>query len=321
MGSGRFSFDAYAAYSSATVGRSTDDVFRTSAKAARGRAPELLDPLNVKKDVNGVRMRESRDSTDNPLSTPLIVALDVTGSMGMLADHLAREGLGTLFKAILDRKPITDPHLMFMALGDANCDSAPLQVSQFEADARIIEQLAEIWIEKGGGGNSFESYNLPWYFAARHTVHDAFQKRGKKGYLFTVGDERVPTALTANQIRHFIGDDVEKEVSTKEALVWAQERYEVFHVIVEEGSHCTFDRDGVVRTWTELLGQRALLLSDHKKLSEVIVSAIQVLEGDHPDKVADSWGDSKTSEVVHAAVKGLLPLPPPGADAGRRRLT
>lgn len=51
--------------------------------------------------------------------------------MGMIADSLARDGLGILFNEILDRKPVTDPHLMFMAVSDAYCDNYPLQVSQF----------------------------------------------------------------------------------------------------------------------------------------------------------------------------------------------
>src|SRR5687767_31569 len=139
MGSGSFDPGAYRAYTKTTSGKSTDEIYSSRSIHAN---------LNPK----GVKVRESRDSADNPQSTPIIVAIDVTGSMGIIADVLAREGLGTLFKEILDRKPITDPHLMFMAVGDANCDSAPLQVSQFEADNRIVEQLTQIFLEHGGGG-------------------------------------------------------------------------------------------------------------------------------------------------------------------------
>jgi hypothetical protein len=106
MGSGSFDAGAYRAYTSTTAGKTTDDIY-----AARS--------INKNLDPKGVKLRESRDSADNPNSTPIIVAIDVTGSMGIIADVLAREGLGTLFKEILDRKPITDPHLMFMAVGDA----------------------------------------------------------------------------------------------------------------------------------------------------------------------------------------------------------
>src|SRR6267142_2119270 len=121
MGSGTFNASAYRAYASTTTGKTTDEIYTSSS------INKLLDP-------KGVKGRESRDSNDNPKSTPLIVGIDVTGSMGMIADVLARKGLGTLFTEILDHKPITDPHVMFMAIGDATHDQAPLQVSQFEAD-------------------------------------------------------------------------------------------------------------------------------------------------------------------------------------------
>ena len=127
MGSGSFDSHAYFSFTSSTAGKATDDIY-----ASRTIHKDL--------DPKGVKLRESRDSADNPNATPLIVAIDVTGSMGILADVIAREGLGVLFTSILDRKPISDPHVMFMAVGDANCDRAPLQISQFEADNRIVEQ-------------------------------------------------------------------------------------------------------------------------------------------------------------------------------------
>lgn len=245
-------------------------------------------------------MRESRDSEDNPNSTPIIVAIDVTGSMGIIADVLAREGLGTLFQEILDRKPITDPHLMFMAVGDANCDSAPLQVSQFEADNRIVEQLTQIYIEHGGGGNNYESYNLPWYFAANHTVHDSLLKRGKRGYLITVGDEEAPHALTRKQIEQFIGDTPEREQDSAEMLADAQRLYDVFHIIIKEGDYARRSLASVQETWRKLLGQHVIELSDHKKLAETIVSTIEVVEGRDAATVTAKFGNA-----VHAAVKHL----------------
>lgn len=290
MGSGRFDAGAYRAFASSTVGKGTDEIYSSRS------IHKNLDPL-------GVKIRESRDSADNPNSTPIIVGIDVTGSMGIIADVLAREGLGTLFTGILDRKPITDPHVMFMAIGDANCDRAPLQVSQFEADKRIIEQLTQIYLEHGGGGNNFESYNLPWYFAAFHTAHDSMEKRGKRGYLFTVGDEEAPAPLTKDQIKKFIGDDLETELSTRDLLQVAQRTYDIFHVIIEEGSHARSHMGRVVDSWTALLGQRVIRLADHKKLAETIVSAIEVVEGADAAVSAKGWGGS--AALVHDAVKNL----------------
>ncbi len=294
MGSGRFDPDAYRTYTASTVGKATKDVY-----AAR--------EINAALNPYGVKQRESRDSADNPNSTPVIVALDVTGSMNRIADVIAREGLGTLFTGILDRKPVSDPHVMFMGVGDANCDRAPLQVSQFEADKRIIEQLTQLWLENGGGGNDFESYNFPWYFAAFHTVHDSMEKRGKRGYLFTVGDEEAPRDLTRAQIKRFVGAELEAELTTREMLELAQRSYDVFHVVIKEGDYARRAFKSVERSWRDLLGQRVIMLDDHRALAETIVSAIEVAEGRDARTSAHGWGGGTCSSVVFDAVKDLPP--------------
>ena len=202
MGSSRWSADDWTSYASTTRTKTTDKIFVSSG---------MKDSLNP----YGVTIRESRDSDMNPQSNAIIVGLDVTGSMGMIADALAREGLGTLVEEILARKPVSDPHFMMMGIGDAYYDTAPLQVTQFEADITIAKQLEELYLEHGGGGNSFESYNLPWYFAALHTSIDCFEKRGKKGYLFTVGDEEAPQDLLASQIKKITGDTPQSDYTSE----------------------------------------------------------------------------------------------------------
>ncbi|MCX7920726.1 MAG: hypothetical protein N3B21_01690 [Clostridia bacterium] len=295
MGSGRWSTTDWAAYSKKNISSKSrvDDIY-----TSRSLAPEL--------NPYGVKIRESCDSSDNPQSTALVVALDVTGSMGMVLDAMAREGLQTLATEVYNRKPISDPHIMFMGIGDVEAgDRAPLQVTQFEADIRIAEQLTKIYLERGGGGNSYESYALAWYFAAMHTRIDCFEKRGKKGFLFTIGDEQPTPYLRASDIERVLGYRPQSDrVSSRELLNMAARQYEVFHLIVEEGSHFRCCGDKVVDEWTELLGQRAIRLSDHTKMSEVIVSTIQVVAGADVNKVISSW-DGTTGLVVAKAIGSL----------------
>jgi hypothetical protein len=290
VGSGIFDPGKYRSYASTTVGKTTDQIYTSRS---------IKDTLNPK----GVKIRESRDSADNPNSTPIIVAIDVTGSMGMLADVIARKGLGTLFEGIIDRKPVADPHVMFMAVGDVACDKAPLQVSQFEADNRIVEQLTDIYIEHGGGGNGWESYELPWYFAAFHTVHDSLIKRGKRGYLFTIGDEPIGPGLHKSELVKFLDDGAERDYSTTECLEAARRMYDCYHVVIKEGSHARSDLSGVLNTWQPLLGQHVIQLEDHTKISETIVSAIEVAEGRDAHASTAGWGTS--AHVVLEAVKHL----------------
>jgi len=83
----------------------------------------------------GIAMRESRDSDLNPASTAIIVGLDVTGSMGMIADAL-RARPRMMVEEILARKPVSDP--TFCALASAMCCTTGAATSNpVEADIRI----------------------------------------------------------------------------------------------------------------------------------------------------------------------------------------
>jgi hypothetical protein len=256
-------------------------------------------------DPRGIRLRESRDSDANPNSTALIIGLDVTGSMGSVLDVMARTGLGTLVGSIYDRQPITDPHIMVAGIGDFECDTAPLQVTQFEAENNpLITQMEQIYLEKGGGGNSHESYAALWLFAAQRTAIDCFEKRGKRGYLFTVGDEEPTPKLFGEHIRKFMGDETATDLDGARLLAMARATYNCFHVLVEEGSHARTHFDRTRGAWADLIGQNLLLLEDHTKLAEVVVSAIQVAEGQDRDAVAKSWGGD-TALVVAKAISGV----------------
>lgn len=297
MGSGRWDDDAWKSYSTskgyAAPTTKTEDIFVSSG-------------LHADLDPKGVLIRESCDSIDNPLSTPVIVGLDVTGSMGMVLDAMARTGLNILCTEIYNRKPVTDPHIMAMGIGDVEMgDKAPLQVTQFEADIRIADQLTKIWLEQCGGGNNHESYLLPWYFAAFHTKTDSHLKRSKKGYLFTVGDEFPQTLLRANDIEKVLGYKPQGDLTAEDLLEKVSQMYEVFHLMVAEGNCMRRHKAEVIEAWTKLLGQHAILLEDHAKMGEVIVSTIQVIEGTDKDLVAKSW-DGTTGLVVMKAIEGLV---------------
>ena len=270
MGYGRWESSGRPAYANtsalASKARHYKEVFTES---------NIVDALDPKK----INIRESRDSEENPESNAIILALDVTGSMGSIAHQIAKDGLGKIIEGILEQLPVTDPHILFSAIGDVTCDSAPLQASQFEPDHRIIEQLNQIYVEGGGGGNRTESYDLPWYFAANMTSIDCFEKRGKKGYLFTFGDEMPPDGVAKRHIKRFIGRDAQGDATAKDLLNAASETYNVFHVIIEEG---WFARQvgpkKVADAWRKFMGKRALPLDDYTRLPELVLAAMHVAE-------------------------------------------
>lgn len=289
MGYDRYDPDTWSLYATATAAKTHSDYGRTSILPA-------FDPTRF-------RMRESFKSALNPNPTPFITALDVTGSMGRLVEAM-RKGLGTLFEQVIDRAVIPDPHVLALAIGDFDCDRAPVQATQFESEPVTIgRQIEDLWLERGGGGNDFEGYLGPLYFAAMRTDCDALRE-GRKGFLFTVGDEQPQMVLRKSSVKQFFGDDIQRDLTAEELIAMVSRGWEYFHLMVTEGAHMQAYPDRVTRAWTDLIGQRALPLTDHTRMAEVIISAAEVVSGRDRDAVTTSWSGA-TGLVVRNAIEGL----------------
>lgn len=294
MGAGKWDTTDYNTYASTTayVSAPRHEVFTSS------RMPQSLDPAKI-------TLRESCDSADNPHSTPIILALDVTGSMGRYAELIAKEALPKLMSDIYEQRPVSDPHVMFMGIDDVHARSpAALQVSQFEADIRILEQLRQVWLVGGGGGNSSESYDLAWYFAAQRTKTDSFNKRSEKGFLFTFGDEEAPyEQLTANDLQMVFGAGQHSPCSPQQSLAMAKERYHVFHVVIEEGDYYRQRPERVRSSWTELMGSSVLFLRDFRDLSELITCTMRITRGEDMNTIISQ---SKNSAALRHAFANCM---------------
>lgn len=288
MGNSNWNPSQYQNYSRSVSSKSQQQIFTNQS----GCDPEL-DPAKF-------TVRESVDSVANPEATPVILAVDCTGSMGILATQIIKEGLGIIMENIISKKPVTDPHLLLAAIGDCFCDRAPIQATQFEADMKLVQQIEKIFIEGGGGGNGGESYLSVWWLASNKMKCDAFDKRGRKGYLFTIGDEACHTTLAGSHIKQFLGVASE-DMSADDLLQTCQQNWNVFHLITPTGA--TEDQNAITK-WRELLGERAIVIDDWKKMAEVVVSLMQVNEGQSKEDVIGSW-DNQTGKIVAAAIKSL----------------
>ncbi|UFH30528.1 hypothetical protein LNP04_11125 [Chryseobacterium sp. C-71] len=261
MGSTRYDMDARydRARKEGYASKSASEIFTQNAKRM---AHESMNP-------NGISFRESRDSAVHPNSVPIILGLDVTGSMGHIPHELIKEGLPKLMGGII-QGGVPDPALLFLGIGDHECDGYPLQVGQFESgDEELDMWLTRTYIESGGGGNAGESYLLAWYFAAFHTKTDAFEKRNQKGLLFTVGDEPCLKTLPASAIREIMGTGQQSFKHT-ELLEEAKKRYEVFHIsVLHSGQAVNADKG-----WKDLLGQNCLSIEDYRDVPKVIKEVV-----------------------------------------------
>ena len=128
MGSGLWREDTFRQYSS-RVGRVIDKSGRVAGDYSNQEmfAARNLDPMLNPKDV----MRECCDTEEHPNTIPVILALDVTGSMGQAAVEVAKE-LNVIMTELY--RKVKDVEFMIMGIGDFVYDKCPLRESNRKRD-------------------------------------------------------------------------------------------------------------------------------------------------------------------------------------------
>ena len=273
MGGG--SWDTAAYTSAATSRRATGTAdFGYHEEVQSGRAtgvhPEL-DPRGIAKSLAGAR--ESRDSAEHPQSVPIMIAFDVTGSMRNIPTVMQQK-LPKLMDTILAKTSLADPQILMSAIGDYHSDRYPVQVGQFESDNRFDEQLRNIILEGGGGGQNMESYGHTFYVANQLIATDAWEKRRKKGYLFTIGDEKFWPELSAQELNDVYDVGAQASVQVSDLIKQAKERWEIFHIVPTQTNY----GDSNVGFWREHLDERVIELDDMNLVCETIAGAIGMME-------------------------------------------
>ena len=258
---------------------------------------ELLDPKreNQNGDHAGTIIRESLDFDEHPNTTPIVVVFDVTGSMAQVPRLIVQQ-LPKLIETLLEAG-VPDPQVLIGAIGDGYSDTLPIQIGQFESDNRIDEQIDKIVLEGGGGGGNHESYELMAYFLANYTHLDSLELRGKKGFCFFIGDERVYTTVNGDQIYKHIGeklpDQKEGVLDTKDVFADLQEKFQTYLLMSEHGGYTRADTvdtnsEGRFRNydnrgikWDQLLPlEQILVMRDASELTDRIAQIVKVREGE-----------------------------------------
>ena len=137
--------------------------------------------------------------------------------------------------------------------------------------------LGRTYLEGGGGGNEGESYSLAHYFAAHHTVTDAWQKRGQKGLLITIGDEPSLKSYPTRAIKEVMGTAAMQAVgfTDQEALEAAQKQWEVYHINPrDDGSESRNRWRDAKGYWSQLLGQNYIGTGNYEEIPKLVTDLI-----------------------------------------------
>lgn len=258
-------------------------------------------------DVKGVKLRESRDSTEHPNTHAVAVLFDVTGSMSSVPRTL-QANLPKLMSLLIRKGYLESPQIMVGAIGDATTDKYPIQIGQFESGIEIENDLTNVILEGGGGGQQTESYELAMYFMAKHTSLDCFEKRNKKGYLFIVGDEMAYKNVSKRQVLDHIGDSMESDLTTKALVEELKKMYEVYYILPRMTTY--FADENIANYWKGLLGQNFLKLEDPAGISELIASTVGIAEGnvDLDEVSKDLKATGSSINVIESVSRTLAPI-------------
>lgn len=289
-------YDSDARHSRATsAGYYTKDINEVFTQQKKRQIHEDMNPKNIK-------VRECRDSTAHPNSFPVAFFLDATGSMGSIPKNLVKDGLPNMMSKLIQNGAI-DSAVLFGAVGDHECDRAPLQVSQFESgDIELDMWLTRTWLEGGGGSNAGESYLLAWQFVANHVVSDAWEKRNTKGVLLTIGDEPNLPNLPKSAVVGIYGESAMQAsvVSADELLAKVQEKFHVYHLhLTERGG-----KDSL-KSWKNVLGQNCIEVKNHNDVPDVIADIVlkhypnkEIPSNDSPKQEPVTTDSSADEEII-----------------------
>lgn len=260
-------------------GQSATEMFRQ-----RG-LHSVLNPCNT--------IRECCDSDEHPCTVPVILGLDVTGSMGTASVRVA-EKLNTIMTLLYNS--VKDVEFMIMGIGDLSSDNAPIQASQFESDVRIAEQLDKIYFEGNGGSNGYESYTSAWYYGLNHTKLDCLN-RGRKALIITMGDEPINPYLPKARLNEVLGDDSQCDVNTNELYNQVTEKFEIHHITINDRSTAYYRRGrdyakSVDVSWKKYLDDNHYHISALDELPKMISDIVKThaksdMQIDTPDTQSD----------------------------------
>jgi hypothetical protein len=302
---------AYAGYDK-HVGRSYDD-----AKASDKTVDDLV-PVSL--------------ATDS--ESPMVIAIDVTGSMGewpkVMFSKLpylemeAKEYLGSTMQ------------ISWAGVGDVFSDQYPLQVRPFTSGPDLKTRMEELVIEGNGGSNYHESYDLAALYYARNVN---MPKAVRPIFIF-IGDEGLYEQADKAGAAKWSRVNLSARLPLEQIVNELQQKFSVYVIRKPYGSH--YDRrrgtdapsaqdQTIHKQWVELLGaDHVVMLPDASRVVDVIFGILAKETGRvgyFKNELADRQTPTQVNTVMTALTsihklphKTLKKLPgPAGASVTRGR--
>lgn len=292
MGGGTYSEATYRAVTQSKIDSGAEFAYDRYARSTGAGAHESVSPKTLNKA--GINIRECLDTTEHPLTKPMVIGFDQTGSMG----HIPREmqtRLKTVF-ALTTGRGVSDVQIAVSAYGDAkNGERAPLQISQFEADNRIDDALDNLYLEGLGGGNNGETANLLWYYLAHYTKLDSFDKRNVKGKLYMIADE-VALPIDSVDVERVVGGQPRGDLSNQAIVNDLTKLYDVTILLINNRTAKTQHSE---KFYSDLFGpDNVVVVESTNGIPELIAGMFAYDAGVDLDSITDTLATSSSKELA-----------------------
>jgi hypothetical protein len=262
-------------------GAATRETAATRAAAVGERTYAHREAPNEK--IISPRKRIRSESTN-----PLIVAVDVTGSMASWPFEIF-DRLPLLFNTLSQYRE--DLEICFAAIGDANCDQWPLQVTTFASGFDLEQLLASLYGE-GRLGDAPESYGL---FAHWVNTHVEIPNATEPPFLIVFGDVTMHPTIPRAQIAEYLGDSVGRNVDALKAWQQVARKWNTWFLRRPTGK----PGDTVDQQWHQAIGsQKVLRIADEQRAVDYAMGLIARAWGNFADFQANMRARQSEDKVT-----------------------
>jgi hypothetical protein len=255
------------AYSESTAAKRSED-----ARKAKAHGPRTYTDRGGPNE----QLTSPKKMITSQSPNPLIVAVDVTGSMQRWPAEIF-DRLPLLYQTLSQYR--ADLEISFVAIGDSKCDRWPLQCTSFAKGFDLETQLKALHGE-GGGGDIPESYGLFAHWVSTHVK----TPNADRPFCIVFGDAPMHPQVSEGEVRHYLGDEIAQPVDSIGTFRQVSRAWNTWFLRRPGGTK----NDQVDQQWASAIGgQQVVHMDDEQRAVDYAMGL-----------VARSWGyfdDFKTN--------------------------
>ncbi len=226
------------------------DVTRSSNAGSQGYSQDAQEALSNNNLDQRLLPRLRVIATES--KNPVVLILDVTGSMGRLPKTFWDKA-PMVAGQIVENGYLRDPEVSLAFVGDTQSDLAPLQICDFSKVKDLDSWLTRGWLEGNGGGQSVESYEIMAYYYA----YIAEIPKDSNPILIITGDEGFRDKLSGSELGKHLGGR-HKNIDASEVFADLKKKFKN-NVFLIHRTYTGGDDARIVGEWEEVLGEENVI--------------------------------------------------------------